>query len=289
MKGKGMKKDPKRPDDLLSNGSAEEALNYFYRRLKQLNSSSGKVDELLKLLREMQEGSSVDREDEEMLSLIIDDALRGIDIASRYPVFFKKLLANEELREAFLDSLDLLEQSRAGALEPLPAAPSQDLDFLYRDEPEVKVENRGSGQWFIAWRQTAEQLQRILSVSGVIVETSHDPEAVFAEEEWFTFFNHRTQVESKRLEVALEGILSKIEPAPALRVVATIGFIAGENYTGAHTARLKAALHWGEFEQTAPLDARNQVFFSPIPLATIMDATGKKVVSPLLLTVELSE
>jgi hypothetical protein len=282
-----MNNDSDQPDDLWPNGSPDEAMNYFCRRLEQFNSSSNKVDELLKLLREMQEGASVDKEAEEMLSLIIDDALAGTDIASRYPIFFKKLLANDGLREAFLDSLDLLEQSRAGALEPLPAPPSQNLDFLYQNEPEVNVESQGAGRWHVSWQQTAAQLQRIFSLSDLVVDTPYNLASTFAAEDWFTLFHSPAVVESRWLEVALEGLLSRTEPA--LRVMATIALAPGEDGASGPPTLTRATLQWGQFEQTPAVGSTNQVVFSAVPLATIMDAAGKKVASPLLLTLELSE
>jgi hypothetical protein len=273
-------------DDSLPNGSPDEAMSYFYRRLEQFSASSGNVDELLKLLRDMQE-RSVNKEDDEMLSLIIDDALRSTDIASRYPNFFKKLLANKELREAFLDSLDLLEQSRAGALEPLPAPANQNLDFLYQNEPEVNVESQGAGRWHVTWQQTAAQLQRIFSLDDLVVETSYDLESGFATEDWFTLFHHPAVAESRWLEVALEAMLSRTEPV--LRVLATIALVPGEDNAGRPPTLIKARLQWGQFEQTTAVGSKNRVVFSAVPLAAIMDAAGKKVACPLLLTLELSE
>jgi hypothetical protein len=58
--------------------------------------------------------------DLDLLSLVIDEALGGVDISRRFPTFWAKLLASAELREAFLESLELLEAGRAGRLRPLP-------------------------------------------------------------------------------------------------------------------------------------------------------------------------
>ncbi|MFZ0547291.1 MAG: hypothetical protein WAM60_17735 [Candidatus Promineifilaceae bacterium] len=69
-----------------------------------------------------------------MLSLIINDALDGVDISRHYPVYFERLLNDSVLREAFLDTLEILELTRAGKLEPLPGEPSNDLSFLYELE-----------------------------------------------------------------------------------------------------------------------------------------------------------
>jgi hypothetical protein len=114
----------------LSSDSVAQALNYLRQRMEQFSSSPDQVNELLELLRQIEEEASVNKQEHELLSLLLDDALRETDIASRYPIFFKKLLGNEKLREAFLDSLDLLEQTRAKTLKPLPGPASRNLDFL---------------------------------------------------------------------------------------------------------------------------------------------------------------
>jgi len=45
-------------------------------------------------------------EDFEWLPRVVSDAKRRIDIGSRYPAFFQKLLTNRTLGQAFLEALD---------------------------------------------------------------------------------------------------------------------------------------------------------------------------------------
>jgi hypothetical protein len=56
----------------------------------------------------------------DLLSLMVDEALRGVDIPERYPAFWQKMLANAELHEAFVDCLEVLAASRGGWLRPWP-------------------------------------------------------------------------------------------------------------------------------------------------------------------------
>jgi hypothetical protein len=66
-------------------------------------------------------------EDFDLLALIVEEAARGVDIPERYPAYWAKMKRNAELREAFLDCLELLEASRGGRLRPwLPAEPVGD-------------------------------------------------------------------------------------------------------------------------------------------------------------------
>jgi hypothetical protein len=47
-------------------------------------------------------------EDFELLALIVEEAARDVDIRQRFPTFWRKMMANAELYEAFLDCLELL-------------------------------------------------------------------------------------------------------------------------------------------------------------------------------------
>src|SRR5688500_1184411 len=70
------------------------------------------ADRLLDDLRAAgQEPEPLTDEDMALVSLVLGDALLGVDVAARYPRFFEKLLANEGLRDAFLDGLILLEET----------------------------------------------------------------------------------------------------------------------------------------------------------------------------------
>jgi hypothetical protein len=59
-------------------------------------------------------------EDFELLALIIEEATRDVDIPQRFPTFWRKMMNDAELYEAFLDCLELLEAIRAGCLRSWP-------------------------------------------------------------------------------------------------------------------------------------------------------------------------
>jgi hypothetical protein len=59
-------------------------------------------------------------EDFELLALIVEEAARDVDIPQRFPTFWRKMMADAELYEAFLDCLELLEAIRTGCLRPWP-------------------------------------------------------------------------------------------------------------------------------------------------------------------------
>ena len=75
-----------------------------------------------------------------MMSFMVSEAARGVDLAECYPVFYRRLQEEPDLRERFEDSLDLLRRSQTNTLEPLPGPPSRDLSFLHtRPRPECTL------------------------------------------------------------------------------------------------------------------------------------------------------
>lgn len=83
-----------------------------------------------------------------MLSLVVNDALEGVDIARRYPTFYRRLLADPQLRRAFLEALEILEKDKTGELVPLPDQLDVDLTFLEWAHPlSAMVDTEPSGSW----------------------------------------------------------------------------------------------------------------------------------------------
>jgi hypothetical protein len=91
----------------------------FAKRLKQSGPVTA-VTLLTDLARWNQDTGPCREADLDLLSIVVEEALRGVDISKRYPGFWGRLIANAELRQAFLESLELLEESREGRLRPLP-------------------------------------------------------------------------------------------------------------------------------------------------------------------------
>jgi hypothetical protein len=75
-----------------------------------------------------QESEPGSEDDFELLSLIVDEAAQGVDIARRFPAFRARMMGNADLREAFLETLELLVDSRAGRLRPLPVTAADFTD-----------------------------------------------------------------------------------------------------------------------------------------------------------------
>jgi hypothetical protein len=68
-----------------------------------------KADELLRQLVDQAPPQELTEMDLEMLSLVVNDALHGVDIQKRYPAFYQRLTEEPGLRDAFLEIFEMAE------------------------------------------------------------------------------------------------------------------------------------------------------------------------------------
>lgn len=80
------------------------ALRERLKRLKVWPEAADLFLELLPISR--WQNAPLTEEDYQWLHKVIDDAIGGIDIGSRYPAFFQKLVTSSKLGQTFLDELD---------------------------------------------------------------------------------------------------------------------------------------------------------------------------------------
>lgn len=77
------------------------------QQLKQLGVWPDAADQFLALMPHSNwQNSPLVDEDYQWVSKVVEDSMKGVDIGAYYPAFFQKLLANEELRQSFLQVLD---------------------------------------------------------------------------------------------------------------------------------------------------------------------------------------
>jgi hypothetical protein len=221
----------------------------------------------------------------EMLSFILDDALRGIDIKTRYPTFYRRMLANGELRRAFLDGLDILERSRSGKLEPLPGPPRQDLNFLRTELVKRTVEWVNGGNWRAIWQQTIDQLQMIFFSPSLQQNFAYRDEDNFLENKWFSLFRDEVEIDGVNYAVLLEAS-TLLENPEALDLTLAVGITPQVPEGGPIPGSLLANLKWGNYQQAVMVTERGRANFPPLPLMEVLDETGNYFIADLRLSLE---
>ena len=222
-------------------------------------------------------GGEIEQADEELLDRIAEEALQGVDVPTQHPAFFRKLLANPALRQAFLETLEALEQMQAGSpalfAAPLPDSPDYQA-ILTRVPPQPVIDWWHGQRWRVTWRQTAAQLQSIFLPASPTptYRAEIDPTGDVR----YALFRSQVDVEGCLLDVALDAV----HPAgvDALNLVLTVA------QTDA-TPPLSVSLAWGSYRQTQTVTSAS-LSFPPLPIDQIIDPTQEKIVAPLNLVIE---
>ena len=217
--------------------------------------------------------------DDEMLSLMVDEALAGVDISSRYPTFYRNLLHNADLRQAFVDALGSVEKGQHGEPVALSAETEPVLDFLTSQSRETPLVISGPSQWRIIWRQTVEQLSSIFSPP----ELAYRSDPSLFDDPWFTLLRGETEVDGSLYTVLLECTLAE-DTEEALELSLNIA-VTPERATNTPQLQLSANLEWGAFTDTLAIAEEGRIRFSNIPLAAVLDEERKYVKEELTLTI----
>lgn len=234
------------------------------------------LEELLPHLQQFSSNSSPAGKDNlEMLSLIVDEALQGVDIEQEYPQFFAEMVKNEELYNTFLDALEALEDERDGKSEPLPFPPSQDLSFLVRLNPSRKISQAGPTNWRITFQQTVQQLQQLFGLLPPAPLLRHD----FEEDGPVILFRDRLELAGRPLNILLEGEQPTSETLQLFVSLSNMAPLRPE---------IQLHLTWAGYDQYLTLTPPGRYPFPPIPLATVWDEGQRSFTAGLQLELELS-
>jgi hypothetical protein len=219
-----------------------------------------------------------------MLSLVVHDALEGVDIASRYPAFYQRMLADSELREAFLDTLDLLRRSRVDELLPLPQPASQNLSFLRARTTEPRIERATNGRWRVRWQRTIADIQTILFQPRGSLSPLFRSAANQIEDPWFTLVNGEAEVDEKHISALLQAT-QEVERPHTLQLFLTVGILSITNDQEINLPLL-ANLGWGRYGQGLLVGPNGQASFSAVPFSAVLAEGHQTVKGHLYLTLE---
>lgn len=222
--------------------------------------------------------------DQDMLSLIVSDALMGVDISKRYPTFYKRLLGDAILRQAFIDSLEMMEKSNNNELTTLPSAIKKELTFLADTPFSPKITDLGDDKWQIRWQRTVKQLQSVFFPPNLGLAYRADPNLL--EDTCFTLVRGDVDFQGKVYSLQLEcGIAENVEDALAAFLHLAVTFESKQAQLG---DPLLATLVWGKYDETLEIFSQGRVRFPDIPLTAALDEERLNIISDLSLTIETS-
>ena len=269
-------------DDSASLDRERAILGSWRAQIEQGRDWPASADRLWSQLAQSTSAASSAEEEHELLSLIVNDALKDIDVSTRYPEFFRRLLADEDLRQAFLEALELMESDLADDQEFIPQA--SELSFLRAKSSQPIIQRPSQNQWRVIWQQTIDQLQTIFFPPHLAPEPAYRHTENF-EDAWFTLFRSDVEVNHTQLAVSLEAAWQSDAP-DALNVQLAIGITADPVESAAPFLDLRAMLDWGDYSTTVVVGQRGRASFPPIPLTAILDEINQRITSNLSLSLE---
>ncbi len=227
------------------------------------------------------QAQNISREtDEDLLSLIAFDAFQGIDIESQYPDFYRKMMSNELLHEAFLDMLMLLAEHPESV--PVTAVPSPDTTQSPFANLQIKWPK--PHQWQLIWEQTTQQLALAFGFtpSEQLLRTRDD--TIFYEDDWYSLFHGDIDIEEQHYHVTLEGT-RRLEASGELDIVLMV-MISADTTVPAPSQSLLATLTWGSYTEAIDVTPNQPINFPPIQLQTVVDMDEKRFKEKLLFNLE---
>jgi hypothetical protein len=226
--------------------------------------------------------SSTQMVDSEMLSLVVSDVLDGTDISIRYPAFYRKILNNGDLRQAFMDAIDSMEEQKQREVVDLPLTVRPSLAFLShpRQSQLPTIIRLGADRWRSIWRQSIEELQSIFSPP----ELAYRSDPSLYEDPWITVLRAETEIDGAVYAFMLECSPAE-ESDDALAVSFNIA-VTMESPVGVSQTSLEATLQWGLYNETIAISEEGRTRFPDIPLIAILDEGQQNFIADLSLALE---
>ncbi len=265
-----MSRGTSQPQDNKSSEWVKMQIEKLRRLLREAGSWPETGDQLFTDLSRLANSSQSTSQDEdyEMLSIVVNDALIGEDIMKKYPAFYARMLADKELRTAFIDTLELLEEGQTWEDIDSPDLGPINLDFIQEVISRPKVQKSAKGKLTLYWHRTAEQIQAMLQINNL------QPRGVFRSGEYdvggeqINILQSRVEVEEQELEIRLEA--SQDITSPDYFNLMIVMQMADDL-----SQRFEATLAWGAYRETAEVNQFGIAKFPPLKSDQIFTPTGE--------------
>lgn len=202
-----------------------------------------------------------------MLSIMINDALIDIDVMNKYPALYSWILVDAELRTAFLDTLELLEQSKAGELPEYSGPSITNLDFLRQAISRPIIRKTSENKLDLIWRRTAGQLQKIFSIAALQPGEGYRPGDLFLDEGPINLLHSCLEIDEQEFEVRLTAIPAAANPE---NLNLMLSVFAPEEIVH----QFEAAIVWGNYRHTVEMTEFGLASFPPLKTMRLLGPSG---------------
>lgn len=203
-----------------------------------------------------------------MLSIVVNDALTGIDVMKKYPAFYARMLVDEELQSAFLDTLELLEQSRAGKLPDYSGPDAINLDFLQQVISKPIIRKSSKDLLELIWQKTADQLQTMFYIASLIPGEVHRSGDSLLDGSYINILHSQIEVDEQEIEIRLDATQTITDPD---NLDLLISVVLPEEAP----RRFEASIAWGDYRESAEVNKYGLAKFPPLKTSQILTPIGE--------------
>lgn len=218
----------------------------------------------------------------EILSMVVNEAIEGIDIVKRYPDFYQSILKSAVLRETFLEALQLAEKDKSEKLVPLAQPTVPNLGFL-KTVPAPPIIEFTDRFLQINWQQTTKQLQAIFSSP---LNRAYRSSPDLFEGPWFTLLDTEIEAGGTLYRVLLECAPSEVSD-DSFSIVMAIELESENIIEKPDFPALEARLQWGQtYDEHISIIEQGRLRFRDIPRTDIYDTEKEEIKAELNLTLK---
>lgn len=259
-----MSREPENQRAKLRN-DLDHQIALYRARLETEGKWPEKANELLNQLVDNAPHQELTETDLEMLSLVVNDALHGVDIQKQYPAFYKRLVEEPGLRDAFLDVLEMAEEGENEELElELPEPISKKLTFLAEPDP-VSIVEQLTDRWRVTWQQTTAYLNIIFLSQNLAFGYRNQ---AHEEKPWFVLLHEQVEVEQSQLNVFLEAAQHEQDAGEFELALLITTHHAPPLQTW---SEIIASLNWGDYQASLSISPDQRISLPHVPLQYILN------------------
>jgi hypothetical protein len=206
-------------------------------------------------------------EEYDMLSIVVNDALIGINIMEKYPAFYARMLVDEELRTAFLDTLEMLESGDEESLPDFPEVTLVNLDFIRRVMSRPVILSMTPNRLELIWKRTAKQLHTLFYINSL------KSREVLRSDDYLPGGGQLNILESQ-VQVGEDELEMRLEAEHALENPGHLNLTIAINIADDFSPRLEATIVWGGYSETAVVSQFGIANFPPLNTDEIIARNG---------------
>lgn len=225
---------------------------------------------LRKLTEELRKlSSSIDieflDENDDALSLMVDETLKGVDIRKEYPSFFHTLTKNADLRRRYYDAIT------PDASDTIPD------EGLSRNIRQLQAALSELAEKFVKkWQLSLSDLSAVFFPPQNLVyrgASDHSPH--------YMLLNQEIEIQPVTYSLLLEGTLSDEPDSLSLEVDLAI---SKSNEPGFAALPVDLEITWGAYSQHVTLSDEGQVTLTDVPFSAFLSADMQQVTSAMELS-----